>query len=897
MSHVLEHAEPVTRADDLPAQPLNLTTAAGLPSSEVLRRLDSTPSGLSAAQADERLQHFGPNILHSHQVTAIGVFVRQVRNPLLILLLAAAAVSGATGDPTDALIIAAIVFLSVSLGFVNEYRSEQAVAALHANIHHEAVVRRDGSERRVDVTELVPGDVVSLHIGDVIPADIRLLNVAQLECDEAVLTGESMPTVKQAGPDSQRNSDVDLPPCAFMGTIVHQGSAHGVVVSTGSATAFGEIAAGLGAPPAYTAFQKGLKDFSKFLVGIAGILTVSIFVINVALSRPIIDALLFSLAIAIGITPQLLPAIVSVSLATGSRELARRKVLVKRLVTIEDLGNIQVLFTDKTGTLTHGTITFDESLDGAGVGSTEPLLLGLVCNEATLPKDGPVDGNPLDQALWAAPETSALMAGASGPTTYRRTGILPFDHERQLVSVTVTSPSGQTLLMTKGAPEVVLARCVDAPNTAGTVLDGLFRSGARVVAVASREVSGSKVLGPEDEHNLYFAGFLTFSDPPKTDAGASIAKLHALGIAVKIITGDNGTVAAKVCHDIGLELGQVLSGAELDQLDDDALAAAIPHATVFARVSPEQKSRIIRIARRRGDDVAFMGDGVNDAVALHAADVGISVDSATDVAKDAADIVLLDKDLGVLADGVIEGRRIFANTLKYVLMATSSNFGNMFSAAGASLFLTFLPMLPSQILLNNLLYDTGQLAIPTDRVDPEIVARPAAWDIGFVRRFMALFGPISSIFDFLTFFVMLGILHAGHAEFRTGWFVESLATQTLVIFLIRTRRIPFFRSKPSLAMLITPTSMATLGAILPFTPLAHALGFSTLPLTFFLILFGMILTYLMLVEIAKGFFYAHERSRPARAPSTLRQSPQQRRSQRIWRRAGRFVRRGQSAVS
>jgi Mg2+-importing ATPase len=740
LSQAGEHLEPVISDRDLPFERLNLAAAAHLSSSDALRQLDSTPSGLSAAQVDERLRTVGPNVLHTHRVTALGVFLRQVRNPLLILLLAAAVVSGATGDPTDAVIITAIVFLSVGLGFVNEYRSEQAVAALHANIHHEAIVRRDGIEQRIDVRDLVPGDIVSLHIGDVIPADVRLLEAAQMECDEAVLTGESMPSVKQAEPVSQSESEVDLPPCVFMGTIVHQGSARGVVVSTGSSTAFGRIAVGLGAPPAYTAFQAGLKDFSKFLVWIAGMLTVSIFVINVALSRPIIDALLFSLAIAIGITPQLLPAIVSVSLATGSRQLARRKVLVKRLVTIEDLGNIRVLFTDKTGTLTQGTVTFGESLDGSGAGSTEPLLLGLLCNEATLTKHGPMGGNALDEALWSAPGTSDLMARPDGPSSYQRNGISPFDHERQLVSVTVTNSAGHTMLVTKGAPEVVLARCLDVPNTAGAVLDGLFRNGERVVAVASREAKGSKVPSREDEHDLHLVGFLTFSDPPKADAGASIDKLHALGIDVKIITGDNGTVAAKVCRDIGLDLGQVLSGADLDNLDDDALAAVIPHATVFARVSPEQKSRIITIARRLGDDVAFLGDGVNDAVALHAADVGISVDSATDVAKDAADIVLLDKDLGVLAEGVKEGRRIFANTLKYVLMATSSNFGNMFSAAGASLFLSFLPMLPSQILLNNLLYDAGQLAIPTDEVDPEIVARPAAWDIGFVRRFMALFG-------------------------------------------------------------------------------------------------------------------------------------------------------------
>jgi Mg2+-importing ATPase len=865
---------------------VDLAGAARLPTSEVLRLLDSTPAGLRGSQPAERLRTFGPNVLATHRVTALAVLMRQLRNPLLILLVGAAAVSGVTGDPTDALIITAIVVLSVGLGFVNEYRSERAVAALHSNIRHDALVTRDGEERRIDVRDLVPGDIVTLRIGDLVPADVRLLQTSRLECDEAVLTGESMPSTKSAEPVPSSDSEVDLASCAFMGTIVRQGSGEGVVVSTGSATAFGRIALGLSAPPAYTAFQVGLRDFSKLLVWVAASLTTFIFVINVLLQRPIIEALLFSLAIAIGITPQLLPAIVSVSLSSGSRELARRKVLVKRLVTIEDLGNIQVLFTDKTGTLTAGTVGFDQSLDAAGEPSLEPLRLGLVCNEATPTANGPVGGNALDQALWTAPGVPELIDRPDGPGRYRRAGILPFDHDRQMVSVVVTSPEGATVLVTKGAPEVVLGRCSGVPETAAAVLDRLFADGARVVAVATREAAGTTDPRAEDEHGLALTGFLTFSDPAKADAAASIAKLAALRIDMKIITGDNGTVAAKICRDIGLDLHGVLSGAELAALDDDALSAAIPGTTVFARVSPEQKSRIIKVARRLGDDVAFLGDGVNDAVALHAADVGISVESATDVAKDAADIVLLEKDLGVLADGVKEGRRIFANTMKYVLMATSSNFGNMFSAAGASLFLSFLPMLPSQILLNNLLYDVGQLAIPTDRVDPETVARPAAWDIGFVRRFMVVFGPISSIFDFLTFFVMLRILDAGDAEFRTGWFVESLATQTLVVFLIRTRRVPFFHSRPSRPMLIVPTAMATLGAILPFSPLASVLGFTPLPLTFFLILVAMVVVYLALVEFTKGWFYARERGRELR-PKTTHEG---RLGRRIRRRAGRFIR-------
>jgi Mg2+-importing ATPase len=850
---------------------------------EVLQHVGGSEAGLSDAEATQRLETEGPNLIAQAHVTAFGILLAQLRNPLLLLLLAAAAVSGLTGDPTDAGIIATIVALSVGLSFFNEYRSAKAVAALHGDIHYQALAWRQGTQRQIDVTELVRGDIVALRVGAVVPADLRLIETKALECDEAVLTGESMAAAKSVAPAPASDSAVDLPSCAFMGTVVHQGSGRGVVVATGSATAFGKIAAGLGERQAETAFQAGLRDFSKLLVKVAGVLTFSIFVINVAFQRPLIEALLFSLAIAIGITPQLLPAIVSISLSSGSRALARKRVLVKRLVTIEDLGNIEVLFTDKTGTLTEGAITFARALDPEGAAMTRPLLLGLLCNEATLTPQGPVGGNALDLALCQAPAATALLDAAGGPPGFERLGLLPFDHERQLASVVVQTAEGTPMLVTKGAPEAVLARCTGVPPRSAAILEGLFADGDRVVAVATRTSTALKEPIADDEHDLHLEGFLAFVDRPKADAGASIAELHRLGIDVKVITGDNGTVATKVCRDLGVAVEDVLAGEQIEQLDDDALLAAIPQTTIFARVSPDQKSRIVKLARRGGADIAFLGDGVNDAVALHAADVGISVDSATDVAKDAADIVLLDKDLGVLADGVMEGRRIFANTLKYVLMATSSNFGNMFSAAGASLFLSFLPMLPSQILLNNLLYDFGQLAIPTDNVDPEVLERPAAWDIAFVRRFMATFGPVSSIFDFLTFFVMLVILNAGHSEFRTGWFVESLATQTLVIFLIRTRRVPFLRSRPSPAMIVLPILMASIGAVLPFTPLAHLLGFTTLPLAFFLILVAMVIAYLVLIEFVKARFYARQ-DRPHPTSS----SPRTRHRRHLQRRAARF---------
>ena len=864
---------------------LGSAEAAGLSPDEVLARLGSSTAGLSSEDAAERLGQFGPNALGTHRVRAADVLLRQARNPILILLLGAALVSGLTGGGTNALIIAVIVALSVGLGFFNEYRAEVAMAALRAQIRQEAEVRRDGQETRVPVTDLVPGDVVSLRIGALVPADLRLLKVDELECDEGVLSGESMPVAKAVMSAGGREPQ-DQSGCAFMGTIVHQGSALGVVVRTGARTAFGQIAAGLAEKQPQTAFEAGLSRFSRFLFAVAAVLTAFIFAINVALSRPLIDALLFSLAIAVGIAPEMMPAIVTVSLSAGSRALAAKKVLVKRLVAIEDLGNIEILFTDKTGTLTDGLITFGQALDADGRASDRPLLLGLVCNEAAVTAGVPVGGNALDQALWSAPGAATGHGAAAAAGAYRRLAVLPFDHERQLASVLVTGIGGRPLLITKGAPEAVLGRCLNVPAGARSAMEALFSRGARVVAVATRPAEGVQALTAADEQGLTLEGFLTFADRPKADAGTAIAQLGRLGVEVKIITGDNGLVAASVCSQIGVDCAGVLSGSEVESLDDDQLAAAIGTTTVFARISPDQKSRIIKVARRTGKDVAFLGDGVNDAVALHHADVGISVDSGTDVAKEAADVVLLDKDLGVLAEGVMEGRRIFGNTMKYVLMATSSNFGNMFSAAGASVFLSFLPMLPSQILLNNLLYNTGQLVIPTDRVDPEALARPAAWDMKFIRNFMAVFGPVSSIFDFLTFWVMLALLHAGHDEFRTGWFVESIATQTLVVYVIRTRRIPFFKSRPSMPMLFVPTGAALVGAVLPYTGLANLLGFTPLPATFFLLLSGMVVLYLVLVELAKTRFYRAPHARSPRLASTQAQLLERR----IRRRASRYIR-------
>ncbi len=842
-----------------PAGPPRVIDAAAWEISRVRDVLASPETGLSTAEVERRRELWGPNSIASRGTRFLLVLWHQLRSPLLALLVGAATASYFVGERSDAVIIGVIVALSVGLGFTNEFRAERAADALHSQIHHESVVVRDGVAVDVDVTDLVPGDLVDIKLGDVVPADLRLTSTSGLECDESVLTGESQPVEKALSPVAAGTALADLTSCALMGTVVSTGTGRGIVIATGARTEFGSIAAGLSTHQVETDFQKGLRQFSMLLVYVAGALTTSIFVINIALHRPVIDALLFSLAIAVGITPQLLPAVVSSSLAAGSRRMSRKKVLVKRLVCIEDLGNVDVLFTDKTGTLTAGRIDFMRAVPTSTVAAQTLVQWGLLCTENAAPDGTAAGGNALDRALWQSPAAAGCRDQLSG---YLRKTVLPFDHERRLVSAIVETPGGGRTLVTKGAPETLLARCVCVPADAAADLQAEFEAGNRVVAVASRPCPGVDSLSTEDEHGLTLLGFLVFSDPPKADAAAALARLAALGVSVKVVTGDNALVAQHVCNQLGLDAGGALTGTEVDQLDDSQLASAISSTAIFARVTPEQKARIVRAQRHSGSAVAFLGDGVNDALALHAADVGISVNSATDVAKDAADVILLEKDLDVLADGVAEGRRIFANTIKYVLMGTSSNFGNMFSAAGASLFLSFLPMLPSQILLNNLLYDASQLAIPTDNVDEEQVRRPSHWDIAFIRRFMIYFGPLSSIFDFVTFGVMLWIFHSGPAQFRSGWFVESLATQALVVFAIRTRRVPFVRSHPSLPLTLSALGAVLVGALLPATPLAHALGFRPLPGAFFAALVAMVVAYMGLIELGKLLFYRNG-SRPA----------------------------------
>lgn len=845
---------------------VSLSVAASCDADEVLRNLGSGHDGLSEQEARRRLVADGPNAVRTHKANGWLVLLRQLRSPILILLFVTAAVSLFLTDPTNAIVIGVILLFSIGLGFSNEFRAERAAEALHSQVTHRAVVVRDGVAQQVDVIELVPGDVVQLSIGAVIPADIRLLSCTNLLCDESILTGESLPVTKDTATVVAGAALGDQTSCVFMGTIVQSGSGVGVVVATGSRAVFGHIALALGDRQPQTEFQLGLKKFSLLLLQVAVVLTTLIFVANILLHRPLLDSLLFSLAIAVGITPQLLPAVVSTSLATGTRQLAKRKVLVKRLVCIEDLGDMDILVTDKTGTLTDGHISFIRAIPVQESVTPEDLLTqGLLATEADYSRTtvSSAGQNPLDAALW-----ESELPASFDPHRHTRLGVIPFDHERRMTSVLVSDDdTARTSIVTKGSPEDVLRCCVGIPSNAQELLDEQFSAGARVIAVATRDVHGVTAIDVADERNLTLAGFLIFVDRPKEKAKDSLAQLASLGITVKIATGDNARVAEKVCAELGMTSTRTLTGAEIDTLSDEDLKVSAHEATIFARVSPEQKARLITALRGRGRAVGFLGDGVNDALALHRADLGISVDSATDAAKDAADIVLMDKDLDVLADGVMQGRRIFANTMKYVLMGTSSNFGNMFSASVASVVLSFLPMLPGQILLNNLLYDTGQLAIPGDNVDKEQLYAPSHWNISLIRRFMLVFGPISSLFDFATFALMIYVFQAMPGEFRAGWFVESIATQTLIIFAIRTRRVPFLRSRPSAGLLWASLGVVAVGVYLPLSPLQSVLGFDPLPAPFFLTLLALSVVYLVLVEIAKRRFFARPRVQAKGVPS------------------------------
>jgi Mg2+-importing ATPase len=832
--------------------PAEIGRFARTPADAVLAEMRSAESGLDSAEAARRLASIGPNALPQPHATAVRILGRQLANPLLGLLLAATAVSFVLGQRTDALIIVAIMTLSVTLGFFDEYRADRAARLLEEHLSHTARVLRGGQAIDIPVQEVVPGDVLLLEVGDIVPADARILSTVDVSADESVITGESMPADKQAGAVTTAG---DLGSVLLAGAALRSGQARAVAVATGAATMVGQVAARTERAAPVTEFQRGLRRFSLFLVAVTAALTLFIFVANTVLGRNVLEALLFSLAIAVGLTPQLLPAIVTVSLALGGRRLAGRKVIVRHLVAIEDLGNVEILFSDKTGTLTTGAIALDTVAGPPDAGGEQQVLDW--ASSWLLQQGRTTVTNPLDAALAADRRIQAAAAGRSGWTLV---DLLPFSYERRLAALDVAGPDRTRWVVVKGAAEEILARCgsggawgTDWRAAAQEQLDTLTSRGARAIAVAVRHDDRRPLS--EQLHELFdLVGFLGFSDPPKPDAGEAVARLATLGVTVKVLTGDHPAVAAHVCGQLGIPMLGVVTGVELDGLPEDQLAALVQRTTIFARVSPTQKAALVRAAQRLGRDVGFLGDGVNDAPALRQADVGISVDQATDVAKAAADVVLLEKDLGVLAEGVVEGRRTFANTVKYIQMATSSNFGNMFSAAGASLFLTFLPMLPTQILLNNFLYDVSELTLPTDTVDPELTERPAHWDIGRIGRFMLVFGPASSIFDFLTFALMLGPFNAGMALFRSGWFVESLCTQALVIFVLRTRRVPFWQSRPSKPLLVTTLAVVATAVYLPYSPLAGLLGFEALPPAFLAALVAMVATYLLIAETAKRWF-------------------------------------------
>lgn len=828
-------------------------TWAGLAPDEALARVGSSPRGLTEAEARARAAR-APRP-RAQRVSALVVLARQFRNAILLLLIATAIGAAIVGDASEAVIIAVILVASVGLSFANEYAAERAAARLSETVRPTVVVRRDGREERVDAAELVPGDVIRLALGALVPADARLLEADELECDEAALTGEDEPRVKSAAAVPPGRALGDLDSMVFTGSVVRSGEGVAVVVATGADTVFGSIARGVTARQPETEFQVGLRRFSRLLLIVAVLLVASIVVTGLVLRRSPLDTVLFALTIAVGVTPQLLPAVLASSLARGARQLAKRKVLVKRLVCIEDLGAVTVLVTDKTGTLTEGSPSLAASLDPSGSESVDALSWGLLATDVP---PGELPSNVLDAALVRAPDPSPLAA--------RRVATLPFDHERMMSSALV-DVGGERWLVVKGAAERVLARC--AATAGAEAVRREAEGGRRVLAVARKRLDGREDISPPDENGLDLVGLLAFADPPKRDAEEAIGRLRALGIAVVVATGDHPLAARRLLADLGVALPTMLTGADLDGVDDAELARRIADGAVLARVSPEQKERVVRALRAAGEDVGFLGDGVNDALALHAADVGISVLSGTDVAREAADIVLLDKSLAVVADGVAEGRRVFGNTIKYVLMGTSANFGNMLSAAVASSFLPFLPMLPGQVLLTNLLYDAGQLSISTDRVDDEQVRRPARWDLGLVRRYMLVFGALSSLFDLVTFAVLLGAFSATGAAFQTGWFVESLATQAVVVLVIRTRRFPFLRSRPGLFLALSVAATVAVGWILPYSPLGRLFGFVPPPVALLVAMAVIVVAYVVVIDVAKWLFFRPRPPRPV-VPHRLR---------------------------
>jgi Mg2+-importing ATPase len=827
------------------------------PVERLLTRLATTQAGLATAEVQSRLAAYGPNDAATVKRSPLWLqFLARFRSPLVIILLVASGLSAATGDVASFFIVVSIVTASITLDFVQEVRAQNAVEALRRSVAVQATVRRDGKSLSLPVDQLVPGDIVELIAGDLVPADSRLLESRDLFVNQALLTGEPYPAEKQAGDTA---TGVENPAGAsnavFAGTSVISGTATIVICRTGSKTALGNLATSLAEKPPATAFAVGIHRFGMLIMRFTVLMVLFVLVVNISFHRPLLESLMFALALAVGLTPELLPMIVTVTLARSAMELSKRKVIVKRLSAIHDLGAMNVLCTDKTGTLTEATIKLVRAIDGRGAESQRAYVYAYVNSRFESGMK-----SPLDDAILAAHPFD--MAG------WKKIDEVPFDFERRRVSVLVEHEAKRRLIV-KGAPEDLLrlsgryedASGAEQPLDAKTrqafeaTLDGLGAQGFRALGIATHAVDESHATAAiSDETDLVFSGFAVFLDPPKASAGATIQAMAAAGISVKVLTGDNELVTRHVFTEIGVPITGVLTGDALTQLSDDALLGQLPNVNLFCRVNPQQKHRILLALKRLGHVVGFMGDGINDAPALHAADVGISVDGAADVARAAADLILLEHDLSVVHDAVLDGRGAVQNVSKYVLMGSSSNFGNMFSMAGAALFLPFLPMLPIQILLNNLLYDVSEIAIPFDRVDQEATALPVKWDVKLIERFMLVFGPVSSVFDFLTFYALLYLFGAGEALFQTGWFIESITTQVLVVFAIRTRR-RFFQSRPHRFLVAMALGAVAVAVALPLLPVGRWFGFVAPPLLFFVFLIGATAAYLALVEVVKGFFY------------------------------------------
>jgi len=821
---------------------------------EAFEQLSSNSTGLTDQQVEEKIKQYGLNTIKAgSKFSVVLLFLDQFKSPITILLIIAAVLSAALGDVADTIIILSIILLSSFLGFWQEKGAAEAVSELLKMVQLNCTVLRNGQQKEISVEQVVPGDVVVLSAGKVIPGDSLILDSKELFMDEAAFTGETYPVEKNAGilpadtPLAKRTNSV------FMGSHVISGKANVLVVNTGLQTAFGQISSSLKAKAPETDFERGIRKFGYLLMEITLILVIMIFAINVFLHKPILDSFMFSLALAVGLTPQLLPAIISVNLATGARLMAKQHVIVKRLSAIENFGSIDVLCSDKTGTITEGKVNLKDALDCNGTHSDKVLHYAWLNSSLQQGFHNPID--------------EAICLGYNGPKqAYTVQAEIPYDFIRKRLTVQVLYDT-ERIAITKGALNNILSICTQVETADGKVVpfenqkeiilkqyQELSKAGYRTLGVAYKNVPDGSDFTMADEKNMVFLGFIALFDPPKANVMDTIVELDKLGVKLKIITGDNALVAESLALQIGIQKPQIITGSELQKMSNEALMHKAPLTDIFAEVEPNQKERIIAILKKAGHVVGFMGDGINDAPALHIADVGISVDTAVDVAKEAADIVLLSQDLGVLTKGIVEGRKTFANTMKYIFMATSANFGNMFSMAGASLFLKFLPLLPKQILLTNLLTDFPEMTISTDRVDQINIQSPQRWDLQFIKRFMIIFGLLSSLFDFMTFGLLIYVYHANEAFFQTGWFVESVVSACLIVLVVRTK-LPFFKSLPGKYLAIATGLMIVFVIAMPFTPLAQWFGFVKLPLSFYGFTLLIVACYITSAEFAKRWFY------------------------------------------